>query len=276
MRKANKLTKILQKKSANMNIRSVLIVMLLLSTACTSQKKLAYLGNLPEGPGDQFFEMNIPEYKIQNRDVLYITLKAMDHEGVITDYLNGAGIAGLNTFQTEGGGYLFGYLVNPDGNIILPVLGQINVAGKTLDAIREQLQAEFSKNYRNTIVECKLLSYKFTVIGEVKAPGTYLNYNNYLTVLEAIGRAGGIADYGRRDRILVVRPSEKGTQTFTLNLQDKAILNSEAYFLLPNDVVIIEPQNTKIFNMNLPTISFALTTVASIITTTLLLINYLK
>lgn len=119
-----------------------------------------------------------------------------------------------------------------------------------------------------------MLSFKFTVIGEVRSPGTYLNYNNYLTVFEAIGRAGGINDYGRRDKLLVVRPVDGVTKTYTLNLQDKAILSSEAYFLLPNDVVIVEPESKKIFNLNLPTFSFILTTATSLLTTTLLLINY--
>ena len=128
----------------------------------------------------------------------------------------------------------------------------------------------------HSTVECKLLSFKFTVIGEVKAPGTYVNYNNYLTVLEAIGRAGGVGDYGNRNKVLVVRPMDKGTKTFRLDLQDKKILASEAYFLLPNDVVIVEPLKQKIFNMNLPTFSFILGSSLSAITTTILLINYLK
>jgi polysaccharide export outer membrane protein len=145
-----------------------------------------------------------------------------------------------------------------------------------MEELRDSLQVKFVKNYPNSTVECKLLSFKFTVIGEIRAPGTYINYNNYLTVLEAIGRAGGISDFGRRDRILVVRPADGGTKTFRLDLHDKNILSSEAYFLLPNDVVIIEPESKKVFNLNIPTISFILTSVTSVITTTLLLINYLK
>jgi polysaccharide export outer membrane protein len=114
------------------------------------------------------------------------------------------------------------------------------------------------------------------VIGEVKSPGAYINYNNYLTVIEAIGRAGGVGDLGNRNRILVVRPIDKGTKTYRINLQDKNILTSEAYFLLPNDVVIVEPVRQKIFNMNVPTISFVISTFTATITMTLLLINYLK
>jgi len=69
---------------------------------------------------------------------------------------------------------------------------------------------------------------------------------------------------------------DKGTKTFRINLQDKTLITSEAYFLLPNDVVIVEPMKQKIFNMNLPTISFVISTFTATITMTLLLINYLK
>ena len=73
------------------NLAPILPLALLLVTSCTSQKKLAYLANLPETGGEQYFTMFIPEYKIQSRDVLYITLKAMNPEGMITDYLGGIG-----------------------------------------------------------------------------------------------------------------------------------------------------------------------------------------
>jgi polysaccharide biosynthesis/export protein len=263
-----------------MNFKNILLkivlVFTILLTGCASQKKLSYLNNPPTQAGN-YYSMDIPDYKIQNRDVLQITLKAMNKDGVITDYLGGASAAGgLNYMQGDAGGYLYGYNVGKDGNIFLPLLGAIKVEGLTLDEVRIQLQDKYNGSYKNAIVECKLLSFKFTVIGEVRSPGTYVNYNNYLTVLEAIGRAGGIGDFGKRDHIIVVRPFDKGTKTFTLNLQDKSILSSEAYFLLPNDVVIVEPLNQKIFNLNLSTYSFIITAFTSALTTTLLLINYLK
>jgi polysaccharide export outer membrane protein len=246
-------------------------------SSCTSQKKLAYLNNLPEVNGQETFTMEIPEYNIHPRDILYITAKAMSPDGKITDFLSTT--ASSTTAQMgagEAGSYLYGYDVNPEGNIILPVIGTLKVEGLTLDETRKLIQASADKFFKNATVECKLLSFKFTVIGEVRAPATYINYNNYLTVLEAIGRAGGVGDFGNRDRVLVVRATDKGTKTFRLNLQDKSILASEAYFLLPNDVVIVEPLGQKIFNLNLPTIAFIITTITSAITTTLLLINYFQ
>jgi polysaccharide biosynthesis/export protein len=244
--------------------------------SCTSQKKLAYLNNLPVAGGEESFIMNIPDYKIQPRDILYITAKAMKPDGSISDFLGSSINAGVNLLQGESGGALFGYDVNPEGNIVLPAVGSVKVSGFTLEETKKIIQVSAEKVFKNVTIECKLLSFKFTVIGEVRSPGTYINYNNYLTVLEAIGRAGGVGDYGNRSKVLVIRPVDKGTKTFRLNLQDKKILTSEAYFLLPNDVIIVEPLSQKIFNMNLPTISFIITTTLTAVSTTLLLINYLK
>ena len=251
----------------------IITLVLLLAASCTSQQKLAYLSNLPEIGGEEIFTMKIPDYKLQPRDVLYITVKAMTPDGSIKDFLSSTiGGQGLAYAQGESGGYLSGYDVNPEGNIVLPVVGPIKVTGLTLEETRKLLQSSVDDVFKNSTVECKLLSFKFTVIGEVRVPGTYFNYNNYLTVLEALGRAGGVGDYGRRDNVLVVRQREGESKTYKLNLQDKNLLSKEAYFLLPNDVIIVEPVKQKIFNMNLPTISFIL----SSLSTTLLLINYFK
>ncbi len=254
----------------------LLIITVFVLSACTSQEKLAYLNNLPETGGVETFPMEIPDYKIQPRDILYITIRAMMPDGTINDFLSSTSRTTGTYTQSEAGQYLYGYDVNGEGNVLIPVLGIMNVAGITLEEARTLIQKEANKHFNNSMIECKLLSFKFTVIGEVRSPGTYINYNNYLTVFEAIGRAGGVSDYGRRDKLQVIRPIEGGTKTFTLNLQDKAILSSEAYFLLPNDVIIVEPESKKIFSLNLPTISFIVTAVTSFFTSTLLLINYFK
>lgn len=253
------------------------VIFLTLITGCTSQKKLAYLENLPADGSESYFPVDIPEYQIQYRDVLYITIRGMTSDGIITDFLSTSRTSGgNNNTQGEAGQFLFGFDVNINGEISIPVLGNIKVAGLTLDETKSKIQDSANTCFNNSTVECKLLSFKFTVIGEVRSPGTYINYNNYLTVLEAIGRAGGISDYGRRDKLIVLRPVADGTKTFVLNLQDKAILSSKAYFLLPNDVVIVEPESKKIFNLNLPVVSFIITSATSLLTTTLLLINFWK
>jgi polysaccharide export outer membrane protein len=226
---------------------------------------------LPESGGQETFTMNIPDYKLKASDVLYITARAMGPEGTIKDFLSSGGIGAMSSNQGEGLG-LLGFDVNSDGYIILPAIGPVKVSGLTLEETRQALQISVNEVFKGATVECKLLSFKYTVIGEVRSPGTFFNYNNYLTVLEAIGRAGGINDYGNRDRILIVRPFDKGTKTFRINLQDNNVFLSEAYSLLPNDIVIVEPMKQKIFSQNLPTFS----AIVGLITAILLLMNYVK
>lgn len=251
----------------------IAIVTLLLSS-CTSQKKLAYLNNVPETGGEQTFAMDLPQYRLQSRDIILVTIKAMSADGRIADFLSTGSTT--STSQDESGGYLSGYIVNPDGDILIPAVGRISVKGLTLEEARVTIQTFADKVFKNSTVDCKLQSYKFTVIGEVVNPGTYINYSSFLTVFEAIGKAGGVNDYGNRYEILVIRPIPNGTKAFNLNLQDKKILTSEAYFLLPNDVLIVKPRDHKIFNDNLPTISFIISTLTSTISTTLLLILFFR
>lgn len=259
------------------NLPLIIILALLLVTACTSSEKLTYLNNLPETAEPQYFPMDIPDYRVQYRDILYITVKIMNSDGTLEDLLQGRSSYNQNNYiSSETSQFILGYSIEKDGRILLPVIGYIEAAGKTIVELRSLLQEEIDKYYMGSYVECKLLSFKYTVLGEVKMPGSYVNYNNYLTVLEGIGRAGGVSDYGRRDRIVVVRSNGEGTTTFRVNLQDKELLSSGAYFLQPNDLVIVEPVKHKIFNMNLPTYSFILTSVTGTVSTALLLINFLK
>ena len=252
----------------------IIFLALLLVCGCTSTEQLSYLNNLPETTEPQYFPYDMPDYKVQYRDILYIDIKILNSEGRIENTLQGNNSWNQSYSQTESSQYLIGYNIDKEGNILLPVVGTLAVSDNTVTQIRELIQQKIDSIYNHAFVDVKLLSFKYTVLGEARIPGTYINYNNYLTILEAIGRAGGVGDYGRHDRVLVVRSTKEGTQTYLVNLQDKNLLSSNAYFLMPNDVVIIEPVKHKIFNMNLPTISFVISSVTGIITTTLLLINY--
>lgn len=247
-----------------------------LAVSCTTTRNLTYLGNLPETPEVQYFPYELQDYRVQYRDILYIDIKILNPDGKLENLLQAGTVYSQTYIASEANQYLVGYNVDKEGNILLPVIGKIQVEGKTLPEIRMFVQRNVDSIYNYAYVDVKLLSFKYTVLGEARNPGSFINYNDYLTVFEAIGRAGGAGDYGRRDRVLVIRTTPEGSKTFRVNLKDKSILSTEAYYIMPNDVIIIEPEKHKIFNMNLPTFSFILTSVTSAITTTLLLINYFK
>jgi polysaccharide export outer membrane protein len=251
-----------------------LIALVIFVASCSTQKELSYLNNLYELGGENFFPMEVPDYKIQPRDILYVSVKAQTPEGTLSEMLSDRTSANMNYLTNEGSAYMVGYSVDPKGDLTLPLLGKVPVEGMTVYEIRDLLQEKVDSLFRHAYVEVRLMSFKFTVIGEVRAPGSYVNYNDQLTVLEAIGRAGGISETGTKEKILVIRPEGDQTVTYHIDLQDKSLLSSPAYFITPNDVVIVQPNPKKVFNLNLPTISFVISTVTAAVTTTLLLINY--
>ena len=251
-----------------------LFALIIFAASCSTQKELSYLNNLYELGGENYFPMEVPDYKIQPRDILYISVKAQTPEGTLTEMLTDRTTANMNYLTNEGSAYMVGYSVDPDGDMTVPLLGKVPVDGKTVYEIRDLLQEKVDSLFRHAYVEVRLMSFKFTVIGEVRAPGSYVNYNDQLTVLEAIGRAGGISETGTKEKILVIRPEGDQTVTYHIDLQDKSLLSSPAYFITPNDVVIVQPNPKKVFNLNLPTISFIISTATAAVTTTLLLINY--
>lgn len=252
------------------------IALMLLVASCSTQEELSYLNNLDlaETGGESFFTMEIPDYKVQPRDILYVSAKLQTPEGglesIFTDRTGAVSFGAGGESST----YILGYSIDPEGYVTIPLIGKTQVTGMTIYEIRDLLQTKIDSLFRHAYVEVRLLSFKFTVIGEVYAPGSYVNYNDQLTVFEAIGRAGGITETGAKERVLVIRPVGSTTTTYKVDLQDKNILASPAYFLTPNDVIIVQPVPKKTFNVNLPTYAFIITTITSTITMTLLLIDY--
>jgi polysaccharide biosynthesis/export protein len=254
----------------------ILALSVFILAGCTSQKNLSYLNNLPETGGESYFTMDVPYYKVQPRDIFYVSVKTQTQDGGLTDILTGQNPSVSNQVQGEASQYVAGYSVDPEGMLTLPLFGKTPVNGKTIYEVRDLIQAKADSLFRHAYVEVRLLSYKFTVIGEVKVPGSYFNYSDQLTVFEALGRAGGVSDFGSRKNVLVVRPTGKQTVTYKLDLQDKKILESPAYFISPNDVIIVQETGRKVFNLNLPVYSIIISSVTGVITTTVLLINFLK
>ena len=258
-----------------MKAKLFIVLITIIFYGCSTTRSLNYFQNIPQNADPQVFSNEYHDYKVKFHDILYIDIKTSTPEGKVEDFLQGNSSLAMNYMQGESTQYLVGFSVDSCGNIRLPAIGDIHVAGETVPQIKMKMQTKVDSIFRHAYVDVKLLNFKYTVLGEARMPGTYVNYNNYITVLEAIGRAGGISDFGKRDNVLVIRTTPKGTLTFRINLKDKSLLSSEAYYLMPNDVIVIEPGKQKLLNLNLPTFSFIITTVTSLVTTTILLVNYL-
>jgi polysaccharide export outer membrane protein len=177
-----------------------------------------------------------------------------------------------NLFQNETSLFINGYTVSDSGYVEVPVLGRIPVVDMTVSQATDAIRERAGRYLKDATVIVKLISFRYSVIGEVARPGTFTNFNSQLTVLEAISNAGDITDYGNRKKVLVLRPDGQGTTTFRLDLTSRDILTSEGFFLLPNDIVYVEPIKSKTFRINSPTFSLVL----SSITTLILVLNFIQ
>jgi polysaccharide biosynthesis/export protein len=253
-----------------MKLKPLLFSMLvLLIASCTRYRDILYLQPSAEHKADSsiIYPSAIPIYRIQKNDLLYIRITSMNKEA--TELINSASKVNDNALTSGAGYYIYGYSVNDSGLVDIPVIGKIYVLGLTLEQAKYAVLNQSLKFLKDPTIKLGLLSFKYSVLGEVNRPGMYQNYNNQLTVLEAISQAGDISIYGNRKKIVVVRPGVKETQLYHIDLTSIDILKSNGFYLLPNDIVYVEPMKSRNFRNNIPVISFTLGTIM----TSLLILN---
>lgn len=250
-------------------IALVIMVFAILFSSCNRRSQLLYMRNI-----DQMTELphvSPPAYKLSVGDILHVQLVTPSPE-ISLAFNNPTGVAYLSQTRDESSLYLHGYTVDPEGNISLPFIGEVNVLGKTINQARMDIQEQVNQHYRDGSVVVKLASFKVTVVGEVRRPGTFRNFNDNLNIFEALAAVGDISENGNRKKVLVVRPSDEGNKTYRLNLNHSSVLESEAFYLLPNDVIIVEPIGNKVFQMNIPYVTLGFSTLSTFI----LLYNFIN
>ncbi len=137
------------------------------------------------------------------------------------------------------------YTVDSDGNINMNVLGKINTTGLNIEDLRDDLQNRLTRYIKNPIVNVKHANYKITVMGEVNKPDTYSVPDGKITILSALGLAGDLTMYGKRDNVLVVRNVDGEIMKQRIDLTSANFINSPVYYLRQNDVVYVEANETR-------------------------------
>lgn len=136
------------------------------------------------------------------------------------------------------------YIIDANGNINFPVLGFIKLAGLTrLEAVK-YLQEQLNTYVEGAVVNIQLLNFKFTVLGQVRTPGTYLSPTERISILEAIGMAGDLEITGMRQNIKILREENGKIKEYKLDLTKAEVLQSPAYYIRQNDVIYVEPNFT--------------------------------
>lgn len=179
-----------------------------------------------------------PVFKVD--DLLSVLITAEDPEAAVEFNLPPAAVTS-NQGYTSGNAAPSGYLVNARGEISLPILGNIAVAGKDRMQLEEDIKSKLEGHLKNPTVQIQILNFKITVLGDVRSPGTFKIPNERITLLEAIGLAGDLRMTGVRQNVLVIRDSSGVKQEYRIDLTSKEVFSSPAYYLQQNDVVYVQP-----------------------------------
>lgn len=222
----------------------------ILFSACVPNRKLVYLQKndvnkkkLPKDSVVRTYEPVSYSYKIQPNDALYIRFESLTPQEY--DFFNnaeagGSAVGGQNLqFRSD--------LVDPEGNINYPVVGKVKVAGLTIFEIQEKLQAIANEYLKSPTVKVRLVNFRFTLLGEVNQEGTVTLNNNRVTLPEAIGLSGGLAEMADRENVKLIRQRDGKTEVAYINLLDEKLMESPYYYVYQNDVLVVQPLRQRPF-----------------------------
>lgn len=227
---------------------AALVSALFLFVACGASKKTheerLYLQGADSIQGQL---VTMPEQKIQPGDLLTILIYSDNKEA--TEIYNQpqsppvAGVGGGASSMTPAGR---GYLVDPNGKIVLHEIGELEVLGKTRKELGELIRSKLAGIFlTDPYVVVRFANARISVLGEVNRPGQIEMPDQRLTILEAIALSGDLTSFGRRDNILVVREQASKRFTYRVNIRDAKLYSSPVFFLQQNDVIYIEPNKRK-------------------------------
>ena len=243
----------------------VLLLPVFFAVSCTPQKKLKYLQG---SNSSDTLVSNYAEHVIQKGDILYIKILGLDEKFYNFFNTQDVGYGGYNNITV----YLNSYNVNDSGTINVPIIGSIHVGGRTILNAQKEIQLRLDEYIKNGTAILYLGNFSFSILGEVAKPGTYNVYDHRLNIFQALGIAGDMTVYGVREKVTIIRNYGKSSTINYVNLNSKDILKSEFYYILPNDIIYIEPHKAKSWGFA----TFPLLTTLTGISTLLLIINTLS
>jgi polysaccharide biosynthesis/export protein len=257
------------------------VILLMVATSCRFAKDLTYFSDIEKGQSLFGFPKEATEYRIRPLDNLYVSIQTNNPEVNQQFTLSGNNNGFISTQQQTFAGLpdqsINGYLVDANGIISFPTIGNISVVGLTLLEAQNRIR-DLSLQYLKVepIVKVRILSFKVNVTGEVRNPGLYYNYLGKLNVLDAISMANGITDYAKIKNIIVIRQNKFNTKTFALDLTSKKLFESEAFYLQPDDLIYIPPGKFKNTGLNTPTYSLVFSALSSMLISASFILNLVK
>jgi polysaccharide export outer membrane protein len=226
------------------------IILIVLFSSCASTKKVSYFQDIPQVGEAQLKEIaQFTEPVIQPDDILSINFFSIDpqtaaviNQGSTLQAL-GASTLPINQQST-------GFMVDKNGDVELVGVGKVRLGGLTTYQAKELIRKKVEADFKNPSIEVRFVNFKITVLGEVNRPAVYTLQNEKVTFLDALGMAGDMTIFGRRENVMLIRDNAGKKEFVRFDLNSTAFLNSPYFYLKQNDVIYIEPNKGKAASLN--------------------------
>lgn len=237
----------------NRFLSMIIVCGALFFSSCKSTQNVVYFADLDSTKVKEVPMAVFKEPIIQTDDILNITIQTLDVNATSTLNQTSSSPAGSSSSSsTPEAAAISGFLVDRAGNVEIPIIGVVKVAGLTTAAAKDAVRDKAGKFYKDPTIQVRFANYKITILGEVVRPSSYTLPNEKVTVLDAISMAGDLTIYGKRENILLMRDNGDKKEIVRLNLNSSAILSSPYYYLKQNDVLYVEPSKAKAAANNAP------------------------
>ncbi len=212
------------------------MILLLVVSSCANKKDVLYFQDIEKL---QNLDINKPDLLVDTGDILSIRLSALNPESTLP-------FQPISNSTESSSGGLTNFLVDPDGNIQYPVLGNIYVKGKSTREITQVIKDTIASFVKNPVLQVRLANFSISILGEVNAPGNYIIPNESITVLDALALAGDMTIFGKRQGVKVIRTTDNQKTYAELDFTSVDLINSPYFYLKQNDVIIVSPNNAQV------------------------------
>ena len=239
--------------------------MIVFFSSCVPIKKQIYFQAAEDTLKNAYPYKDFKAHKLQTANNLYVNVFSIEKESY--EFFNlGYGTSG--NIYYDAAIYLNSFVVDEEGYVELPFIGRLHVKGLTIEEAKDIIQQEIEKYLNKTTVVVKLVNYSISIVGEVNRPGQYKIYQDRINIFEVISLAGDLTIYAKRDDIILVRRQEKDAKIYHINLLEDNVLESEYYYIMPDDIIYAKPVKGKNFAFS----AFPYTLIISTISLTLALV----
>ena len=225
------------------------IILFLIFSSCKTANQLRYFKDLPDSSSVKLPPLAQEPRIIQKGDRLQINIggRSPEASAVFNNY-GGLPTSGTQATSSTATPELLGYLVDEDGIITFPIIGDINVAGLTTKQLRDTVTRLVMPYLKDPLVNVRFIDFKFTVLGEVRAPGTFTLPQQRTTLLDALGAAGDLPTTAKRYDIQLYRDYNGKRKISKIDLRKTDLLsNPDLFQVRHNDVIIVQPRNVPLF-----------------------------